>query len=148
MVSNLYVFLPNNLIRLFIVFFWTVCSLIAVHDDPTVYLEYVIGYGNITRRCAPGSAFNQTSCDCSSTLSINTEGIQDTSNPTAIPSCTTNLYLPFNKRSDDVTGMMDWSGMSTPMSCNNINVTDGGKALFGYGDCFIYIWRFASIDFR
>ncbi|CAC5382248.1 unnamed protein product [Mytilus coruscus] len=132
-----------------------VCSLKPDPNDPTLYLEHVNGHGIITRHCAPGTAFEQSSCSCS-TL-VRTDNSNNNKNQTIdatttpkTQSCTTNLYLTFNKSPDDPNGMMDRSGMSTPMSCHNINITDSpdGKAVFGYQDCFIYLWRFASIDFR
>ncbi|XP_071145361.1 protein PIF-like [Mytilus edulis] len=132
-----------------------VCSLKPVANDPTLYLEHVTGHGTITRQCAPGTAFEQSSCSCSALVQIDNSNnnknqtIDATTTPKTL-SCTTNLYLTFDKSTDDPSGMKDRSGMSTPLSCHNINITDtpDGKALFGYQDCFIYLWRFASIDFR
>ncbi|XP_052083472.1 uncharacterized protein LOC127720759 [Mytilus californianus] len=132
-----------------------VCSLKPDPNDPTLYLEHVTGHGTITRHCAPGTAFQQSSCSCSTLVQTDSSNNNknQTIDATTTPktqSCTTNLYLTFNKSPDDPNGMMDRSGMSTPMSCHNINITDSpdGKAVFGYQDCFIYLWRFASIDFR
>ncbi|KAL5020240.1 hypothetical protein ScPMuIL_003132 [Solemya velum] len=111
------------------------CALQAVAGDETRYIEFVEGYGNVKRQCAPGTGFHLASCSCGRLIKTMP------SLPVArIQVCRPEVYFPFDGSIRDI------SGNGITIGIEKVDVTDR-LAVFG-GQGHINIWRFSNIDFE